>query len=347
MKKLVVVLVLLLAVTVAVVTACGGSGIPRGAIAKVGSGIVTKADFDKIMAQAAAQAKASNSPFPKEGTPEYAGFKARVVDYLVSLELVRQKAAQLKITVTPKDVQDRINTIYQQYGGQKKVEALLAKQGMTLTDLQTQLNDSILQEKVQASIFKSVKVTDQQVQAYYKGHPQSFHQAVSRTTRHILLKTKAQAEKVRALLAANNTDANWAKVAKQYSQDPGTKNSGGDLGAVTQGQMVPPFDKATFALKVGEISQPVKSSYGWHVIEVTKINAAHTTTLAQAAARIRQTLLSQQQQVAWTAWTDQARKAAHIKYAAGYDPAKLNAEASASPTPAPASSPSPAPSASK
>lgn len=347
MKKLVVALVLLLALTVAVVAACGGSGIPRGAIAKVGSGSVTKADFDKIMAQATAQAKASNSPFPKAGTPEYAGFKARVVDYLVQLEIVKQKAAELKITVTPKDVQDRVNTIYSSYGGQKKVEALLAKQGMTLTDLQTQLHDTILQEKVQATVFKDVKVSDQQVKDYYNAHKASFHQGVSRQTRHILLKTKAEALKVRALLVANNTDANWQKVAKEYSQDPGSKNSGGDLGAVTQGQMVPPFDKATFALKVGEISQPVKSSYGWHVIEVTKINQATTTTLTKAAPNIRQTLLSQAQSAAWSAWLKQATAAAHVKYAAGYDPAKLNVEASASPTPAPASSPSPAPSASK
>ena len=148
-----------------------------------------------------------------------------------------QKAAELKLTVTPKEIQDRLNTIYQSYGGQKKVEALLKKQGMTLQDLQDQLKDSMLMQKVQSSVFQNVKVTPQQIQAYYKSHAQSFHQPVSRMTRHILLKTKAQAEKVRALLVANNTDANWAKLAKKYSQDAGTKNSGGDLGAVTQGQM--------------------------------------------------------------------------------------------------------------
>jgi parvulin-like peptidyl-prolyl isomerase len=331
---------LLVAVGVVVVTACGGSGLPRGAIAKVGSGTVTKADFDKIMAQATAQAKASNSPFPKEGTPEYAGFKARVVNYLVEMELVRQKAAQLKVAVTPKDVQNRLDTIYQSYGGQKKVEALLAKQGMTVQDLQDQLSDSMLMEKVQASVFQNVKVTDQQVQAYYKAHQQSFHQAVSRNTRHILLKTKADAEKVRALLVANNTDANWAKLAKK-SLDPGTKNGGGDLGAVTPGQMNnPPFDKAVYSLKVGEISQPVKTTFGWHIIEVTKINPPHTTTYAKAAAGIRQTLTSTAQSTAWSTWLKQATAAAHVKYASGYDPVKLNAEASASPAPAPASSPS-------
>jgi foldase protein PrsA len=340
MRKLVVALVLLVAVTVAVVAACGGNGVPRGAIAKVGSGTVTKAAFDKIMSQATEQATASGSTFPKAGTPEYKGFEARVVNYLVQLQLVDQKAAQLKLTVTPKEIQDRLDTIYQSYGGQKKVEALLKKQGMTLQDLQDQLRDSMLMQKVQATVFQNVKVTPQQIQAYYKSHAQSFHQPVSRMTRHILLKTKAQAEKVRALLVRNNTDANWAKLAKKYSQDAGTKNSGGDLGAVTQGQMVAPFDKATFSLKVGQISQPVKSTYGWHIIEVTKIDPATTETLTKAKSQIQSTLLSAAQQAAWQKWLDQETKDAHIKYAAGYDPVQLAAAASASPAPAPASSPS-------
>ena len=142
---------------------------------------------------------------------------------------------------------------------------------------------------------------------------------------------------------ANNTDANWLKLAKKSSQDAGTKNSGGDLGAVTAGQMNnPPFDKATFALKVGEVSQPVKTEYGWHIIEVTKINPAMTLTFAKEKANIQQTLASQAQQAAWQKWLDQATKDAHVKYASGYDPAKLAAAASASPTPA---SPAPSPSA--
>ena len=115
-----------------------------------------------------------------------------MVNYLVTMELVSQKATQLKITVTPKDIQTRLAQIYQSYGGQKKVEALLAKQDMTLADLESQLHDSILSEDVQSALFKNVKVTNQQVQAYYKAHEQSFHQAASRVTRHILLKTKAR-----------------------------------------------------------------------------------------------------------------------------------------------------------
>ena len=97
--------------------------------------------------------------------------------------------------------------------------------------------------------------------------------------RHILVKTKAEAEKVRALLEADNTDANWKKVAKQYSTDPGSKNNGGSLGNFPKGRMVKPFENAAFALKVGEISQPVKTQFGYHVIEVTKKTPGNKQTL--------------------------------------------------------------------
>ena len=120
--------------------------------------------------------------------------------------------------------------------------------------------------------------------------------------RHILVKTKAEAEKVRALLAADNTDANWKKVAKQYSIDPGSKNSGGSLGNFPKGRMVKPFENAAFALKVDQISQPVKTQFGYHIIEVTKKTPGSSQTFAQAKATIVQQLKYQKQATAWDAW---------------------------------------------
>ena len=96
--------------------------------------------------------------------------------------------------------------------------------------------------------------------------------------RHVLVKTKAEAEKVQALLAADNSDANWKKVAKQYSIDPGSKDNGGSLGSFPKGRMVAEFDKVAFSLKPGTVSVPVKTQFGWHVIEVTKKTPGSTKT---------------------------------------------------------------------
>ena len=165
--------------------------------------------------------------------------------------------------------------------------------------------------------------------------------AESVDARHILVKTKAEAEKVRALLEADNTDANWKKVAAQYSTDPGSKNNGGSLGNFPKGRMVKPFEDVAFGLKVDEISQPVKTQFGYHVIEVTKKTEGSKQTLEQAKSTIEQQLKYQKQATAWETWLKTAMKDAGVLYAAGFDPANLTA--SPSPAASPAASGSPAP----
>jgi hypothetical protein len=105
--------------------------------------------------------------------------------------------------------------------------------------------------------------------------------------RHILVADEATANKVRQLLV-NGEDFN--KVAAQYSTDTGTKDKGGDLGWFGKGQMVAEFEKAAFSLKVGEISQPVKSQFGYHIIQVL----AHANVPLDATAydNARQTAFS-------------------------------------------------------
>ncbi len=175
------------------------------------------------------------------------------------------------------------------------------------------------------------------MQAYYKANKAQFDQPATRTVRHILVKTKAEAAKVRALLAANDTAANWAKVAKKYSIDTGTKNSRRQPRARSSGaRWSSPSTTRPSPLPVNTISAPVKSQYGWHVLEVTAITPAKKSTYASAKANIKSTLTSQMQQKTWQAWLAKATKAAAISYAAGFNPDTLTA--SPSPAPSPSSS---------
>jgi parvulin-like peptidyl-prolyl isomerase len=338
MKKFIVAVVLLAVLVPAVVLAgCGGTKVPAGAIAAVGSGVVTQQQFDAIWKQAEAQYKnqAGAPPFPKAGTPQYDQLKASIVNYLVQNEVVKQQAAKLGVSVSAKDLTTRIQQITAQVGGQKKLDALLAKNSVTMAALKEQLQAQMLQDAVKKKVASQTKLTDAQLLAYYN-NPQNKHQfqaPESVDAKHVLVKTKAEALKVQKLLQANNTPAEWAKVAKQYSIDPGSKNSGGSLGNFTKGRMVKPFEDAAFALKVNSVSAPVHSQLGWHVIEVTKKTPATTRTFAQAKAQIRSTLLYTQQTTAWDKWLKTAMADAGVKYAGGFDPATLTASPSAAPSP--------------
>jgi len=339
MKRLVFAVALLLMAVPAVLAAgCGDQKVPAGAIAAVGSNVVTQEQFDTIWAQAKAQyASQQGAPaFPKDGTAQFKQLRASIVAYLVQNAIIAQKASGEGVKVTDKEYQDRLKQILTQVGGQKKLDALLKKQGVDMNQLEIQLKAQMLQDKMQQKVAKAVKISDAQAQAYYNDakNKAQFDQPETVDARHVLVKTKAQAVKVRALLAADNTDANWKKVAAKYSTDPGSKNNGGSLGTFPKGRMVPPFEKAAFALKVNEISQPVKTQFGWHVIEVLKKTAAKHETFAEAKTQIQQMLLYSEQSKVWQKWLDQAKKDADVKYAAGFNPQTLTATPSPSGSPA-------------
>ena len=353
-KVLVAVLLVITVASMAVLTACGEKQVPAGSIAAVGeSGTVTQAQFDAIIAQAKAAYAAQKVDFPAEGSADYNSIKANIVDYLVQSELIKQKAAELNLTVTTKELDERIAQIVKSVGGQKKYEQLLKQQGVTEEALRTQLEVQMLQEKVRTELGKSVNPTEADAKAYFEdpANKQQFVVAATATARHVLVKTKAEAEKVKALLVADGSNANWKVVAKKYSTDPGSKNKGGDLSSFSQGYMVTEFDKAVFSAKLKEIIGPVQTQFGYHVIEVLKRTKSSNTSFDEAKSGIIEQLKLKGQSEAWDKWLKEATVAAAIVYAAGFNPVQLTATPSAAPTtPASAAtsaSPAPSPSSSE
>jgi peptidyl-prolyl cis-trans isomerase D len=140
-----------------------------------------------------------------------------------------------------------------------------------------------------------VHVTDEQVAEYYHDHPDEFKAAKRVQARHILIKVdkeadektvaakKAEAEKIYKMAAAGQ---NFADLAKKYSEGP-SKHQGGELGWFTRDKMVAPFADKAFDMKVGEVSEPVRTRFGWHIIKVEKIQEAATTSLEAASEKIR------------------------------------------------------------
>lgn len=130
-----------------------------------------------------------------------------------------------------------------------------------------------------AKLAADVTIDDSIVRANYDDYVSSFESDETRLTSHILLNTggehddDAQLSKAQDLVKQLKEGADFAELAKANSQDTGTAANGGSLGDVERGQMVPEFDEATFSIAQGEISDPVKSQFGYHIIKVEKINA--------------------------------------------------------------------------
>jgi foldase protein PrsA len=320
---------------VALLAACGGGGgsgsVSPDAVAEVGSASITKASFNSLMQVGFAKYKASHQPVPKPGTTAYSQLKDQAVAFLVQQEELQQEADKLGVKVTQQEIDKQIATIRKTYykNSQKQFLAALKKDDITLAQLeQYSLKPNVLTSKLQAKVTANVKVTDAAAQKYYTQNKSSFTTPKTREVRHILVSSKSLAEKIYTQLKSG---ANFAKLAKKYSKDTGSAAQGGKLCVAHGGssgscqQTVAPFDKAAFSLKTNEISQPVKSVYGYHIIQpLADAKPAHVQTFSEVKSQIEANLAQQQKQVAWQSWVTKMNDAykSKISYQTGYAPAK-------------------------
>ncbi len=168
-----------------------------------------------------------------------------------------------------------------------------------------ELTNAVLARKyIEKNLQNKVTVSDAEVQKYYKEHKGQFKREESVKARHILIRVPQGADKkqwdeakkkIEGIIARLKKGEDFAKLAKEYSEDPGSKNRGGDLGYFTKGRMVPEFEKAAFALKKGEISGPVKTAFGYHVIKVEDRKPAGEKSFDEVKENIRE-LLKQQKE---------------------------------------------------
>jgi foldase protein PrsA len=318
-------------------SACGGNAnVPSGSVAVVDGTEISNEELDQLLDQAKQGYKTNKQEFPKAGTPEYQNLQTQYVAYLVQREEFRQSAKDLGIEVTEKDVDKVEDELVKSRfdGDRKEYEKALKQQGRTAEDYRSTLETSLLAQKLYDEVTKDTKVTDPDVLEYYTQNASQYGTPESRDVRHILIaekgadgqvdfeKSKAKADQIYAELEGG---ADFASLAKKSSEDPGSKDSGGKL-TISRGQTVPEFDKMSFELDDGELSKPVKTQYGYHVIEaVSPVRPAKTTPLDEVKASIRTTLLQEKRNGIMSAWVEDLRKKydGKVSYAAGYEPPEV------------------------
>ena len=338
-------LLLLTVLLVALLAACGGGGnsgpVPADAIAQVNGTPISKTTLTQLMNVACARYKAQGQPCPKVGTPTRTSLQDSAVTFLVQQEELAQEAQKLGVTVSQKDIQNQVDQITKTYyqGSKAKLDEALKKDDISLAELeQYELRPNLLGQNIQNKVTSNINISTAAAQKYYDQNKQSFTTPKTREVRHILVNSKSLAEKIETKL---KNGASFAALAKQYSKDTGSAAQGGKLCVAHGGssgvcqQTVAPFDKAAFSLKTNQISQPVKSVYGWHVIQaIGPIKAAHVQTFAQVKAQIQANLASQQKQTAWQAWLAKLAKdyKGKVTYQTGYAPATTTTPTAPAPT---------------
>jgi len=302
---------------------CGGGGdVPSDAVAVVDGENVPRTEYEQLIEQAKKTFKQDKRDFPKAGTAERKQLDQQAIAFLVQRVQLAQAAEDLGVEVTDKDVAARLEQIKKQYfgGDDKRYAKQLKQQGLTDAQVRRDVRANVISEKIFAEVTKNVKITDADVQKYYKDNQAQYGTPESRDVRHILVKTRAQADKLYNQLKAG---ASFAALAKQYSQDPGSKDQGGKY-TVVKGQTVAPFEQTAFLLEKNQISRPVKTQYGYHIIQpLSEVKPASTQPLDKNLRdQIRSQLQTQKKNAAMNTWVKDLQKKNEDKvdYAAGFEP---------------------------
>ncbi|EHQ87308.1 parvulin-like peptidyl-prolyl isomerase [Desulfosporosinus youngiae DSM 17734] len=245
----------------------------------------------------------------KEALPQ---IKSMLLERMIEGELIAQEVKNLSLNSEDAKVKEQEEIIKKNMGNEATFQDTLKQQGMTEPELR---NFLMVYEKVTGD----VNVNETEVKAFFDKNISYYSQPESVKARHILVKTEDEAKAIIAQLSAG---ADFEQLAKEKSIEPGAKESGGDLGTFTKGRMVPEFEAAAFAQKVGTFSTaPVKTEFGYHVIKVEEHTVAAAPEYAKVQGQVGQDALNQAKDAKFQTYFDELRKNAKIEYSQGYKPA--------------------------
>lgn len=264
------------------------------------------------------------------GSPEQSlSFKLNILNELINKEILETHASRSRITVSEAEVDTKIGELQSPYSKEEFVKKI-KEQGIELSELRGEIRQSLMINKlINKDIVSRITVSDAEIADYYARNKSNFN--VPETQYHLAqievtpradsevrnlknddAKTPAAAQrKIRALYAQLRTGEDFAKVAQEYSEDPRTAASGGDMGFVPASSLGsnPALKQAVISLKVGETSGILRTPTGYHIVKLLSREDAgeHPLSDPQVQGTIRQTLLNEKEQLMKAAYIETLR----------------------------------------
>jgi foldase protein PrsA len=297
-----------------------GAWIQSAILATVGNENIMEEDLDKAMKSYDSKLKqqygadyVSNSKL-KEGIKN---LKKQQLNKLVTEKILLKKAGELNLKLTDSDVNKKVDEELAKYkaaySGAGQYENLLKKNEITENQFKELLKQSIIISAAQEDILKNITITDDEVKSFYdKNKDTVFTQGAGANVAHILVADEQTAKNLKAKLDGG---ADFTELAKANSIDPGSKNNGGSLGFVQYDtkELVTEFVNGFKNLKEGQVSESVKSEYGYHLIKVTGIKSGEVVSFDKVKEGIKAELLQAKQESVLDAKIKEWKTALNVK----------------------------------
>ena len=301
------------------------------AIAKGKGFEIKQSELDEVVTGIKSAAAAHNENIPAE---QMNGIKAQMLNRLIQIQILLQKSTDADKAEGKKKADAQIAALLTRAGSQEAFERQLKAVGMSTDELRTKITQ---EATATATLTRElgITITAAVVQEDYANHPADVEQPESAKAQHILLLTinpstraplsddqiKAKRTQIDDILKKAKAGDDFSKLATQYSEDPGSKDKGGELPPFSHGDMVPEFEAAAFALQTNSISDVVTTAYGYHIIKLLAKTPAKKLVLTDKvpqtdltiADKIKDFLTQQQTQKLAPAFLDGLKKKADVE----------------------------------
>lgn len=215
---------------------------------------------------------------------------------LIINKIILSEAKDKNINITKENIQDEIDKMIESVGGEQSFDMALQYSGVSKDDLEKNVETNLYLKKL---LEPEISITEEEQKTYFEENKEAFNQQEEVKARHILVETEKEALDIKEKLDAGES---FEKLAKEHSIDPSNKEQGGELGFFSKGKMVPEFENVAFSLKVGEISSPVKTSFGYHIIEVEDKKEAKEANYEDSKEDVKDMIFQQKFPDAYNAW---------------------------------------------
>ena len=259
---------------------------------------------------------------------------SEALNMIIEEKLQTQEGEKRGMVVDEASIDAALKNISDKNGlDEGQLEEMLEREGKTLSSFRNHIRDQIMVSKVSRfEMSNRVKVSDKEINNYYSSHQKEFWKDSQIRARHILFivepgasekNRREKLDQAKKILNKIREGGDFINIAREYSEDVSASN-GGDLGFITRGEMVAEFEEAAFSIKERQVSDIIKTEYGYHIIKVEEILAGKTLTLEESVDRITKILSAQKQKQGYKDWMSELKKSAFIEVSLFSEPGKNN-----------------------
>jgi len=236
-------------------------------------------------------------------------YGSRVVDSLITNKVIELEAKKQNVTVSDDEIQEELEAFIESFGGEEYFNSSLESSGISLSDFKYDIKIFLLTKKLMEP---TIEITEDELKEYFETNKESFDQAEQVKASHILVEDEETAKEVKKKL---DEGGDFEELSNEYSTDEVAKAEGGDLGWIESGDANwdADFLEGAFALEKGQISEPVKSQFGYHIIKVTDKKEAKEATYEDVKDTVKEALLEEKISANYPTWLTELKKEYDIK----------------------------------